>query len=83
MDMHDAFHDLQGKSARLRAVFAYCDWCLLHPGAKGGLPDFEQSGIELIDGKAHAVVRTVGGKALATYQILTNGKLRRCDEEGY
>lgn len=77
--MHDAFHDRRGKSARLRAIFAYCNWCILHPGVKGGLPDFEESGIELIDGKPHAVVRTLGGEALATFQILTDGNLRRCD----
>ena len=83
MVMHDAFHDLQGKSARLTAIFAYCDWCLSHPGIKGNLPDFQQSGIELIGGKPHAIVRTIGGKELATYRILTNGKLSWCDQEGY
>ena len=77
--MYDVFLSRRVESARFRAIFDYCDWCILHPGVKGGLPDFGESGIELIDGKPHAIVRTIGGKALATYQILTDGELRRCN----
>lgn len=75
--MHAAFHNRQVKSARLRAIFAYCDWCVAHPGASNGLPDFRRSGVELIEDKPHAVVRTVEGRVLAIYRLGPDGKLRR------
>lgn len=75
--MHPAFRNRQGQSARLRAIFAYCDWCIAHPGASNGLPDFWRSSVELIESKPHAVVRTVEGRVLATYRLHPDGKLRR------
>ena len=75
--MQAAFRNRQIKSARLRAIFAYCDWCVANPGATNGLPDFRRSGVELIEGKPHAVVRTVEGRELATFRLRPDGKLRR------
>ena len=77
VDMHTAFRNRQGKSASVRAIFAYCDWCISHSDVPSGLTDFQQSGIELINGIPHAVVRTIEGDVLATYRIRTDGRLRR------
>jgi hypothetical protein len=41
------------------------------------LPDFRRSGVELIEDKPHAVVRTVEGRVLAIYRLGPDGKLRR------
>lgn len=75
--MHEAFRQLQYKSARLQAIYTYCDWCISQSGVRSPLPDFQESGIELISGKPHAVVRNIQGEILAIYRIRTDGSLKR------
>lgn len=79
--MHKAFRSRQGKSARVRAILAYCDWYVAHSDGSSGLPDFQQSGVELINGQPYAVVRTIEGDVLATYRVCPDGKLRRSDQK--
>lgn len=79
--MHKAFRKRQGKNARVRAVFAYCDWHVRHSDGPTPLPDLQESGVELINGKPHAVVRDIAGVVLATYRIRADGRLRRSDRK--
>ena len=65
----------QTQSARMRAIHAYCERCFRRLEL-GGLPDYQTSAVELVDGKPHAIVRTAEGTMLATYRIRKDGRLR-------
>ncbi len=74
--MRREFHKRQDRSARVRAITAYINRCYSRFDVPRGQPDFQKSGVELINGQPHAIVRTAEGTTLATYQIRPDGRLR-------